>query len=79
MLRESLDCYASVENTCDIQAIHCRVYQRKQVINFQLDQWRKTSGPRVTSGPRRVLMWPAVSNKNNDYFKPRHLVCSGTV
>src|SRR6218665_369473 len=38
-------------------------------------QWCTTSGPRATSGPRRVVMWPAVSNKKRDYFyvKPRHL------
>src|SRR6218665_1272450 len=24
----------------------------------------KTSGPRATSGPRRVVMWPATSNRN---------------
>src|SRR6218665_3116563 len=37
-----------------------------------LQQWCTTSGPRATSGPRRVLVWPAVSNKKSDYFKPRH-------
>jgi len=30
MLRDSRDSCASVENTCDIQTIHCRVFQRKQ-------------------------------------------------
>src|SRR6218665_1989752 len=39
-----------------------------------LDQWCTTSGPRATSGPRRVLMWPAASIKKWDY-----LVYSGAV
>jgi len=37
MLREFLGSCSSAENTCDIQAIHCRVYQHKQIINFQSD------------------------------------------
>ena len=44
-----------------------------------LCQWCTTSGPRATSGLRRVLMWPTVSNKKSDYFKPRHLVYSNSV
>src|SRR6218665_4184201 len=32
-------------------------------------QWCTTSGPRATSGPRRVLMWPATSGKKIDYFR----------
>src|SRR6218665_3960156 len=44
-----------------------------------LEQWCTTSGPRATSGPRRVLVWPAVSNKKSEYFKSRHLVYNGTV
>jgi len=32
-----------------------------------------------TTGPRRVFVWPAVSNKKSDYFKPRHIVYSGAV
>src|SRR6218665_3168104 len=31
-------------------------------------QWCTTSCPRATSGPRRVLVWPAVSNKKKNYF-----------
>src|SRR6218665_1914816 len=34
-----------------------------------LVQWCTTSGPRATSGPRQVLMWPATSSKKSDYFR----------
>src|SRR6218665_1787869 len=47
--------------------------------SIPLNQWCTTSGPRATSGPRRVLVWPAVSNKKNEYFKSRRLVYNGTV
>src|SRR6218665_3549538 len=47
--------------------------------SLSLEQWCTTSGPRATSGPRRVLVWPAVSNKKSEYFKSRHLVYNGTV
>jgi|SRR6218665_950296 len=49
-----------------------------RTVLLPLDQWCTTSGPRATSGPRQVLMWPAVSNRKSDYFKPRYLVYSGT-
>src|SRR6218665_2767 len=42
--------------------------------NMGINQWCTTCGPRVTSGPRRVFMWPAVSNRKSDYFKPIHLI-----
>src|SRR6218665_3939484 len=32
-------------------------------------QWCTTSGPRATSGPRRVVMWPAMSNRKRRLFK----------
>ena len=28
-----------------------------------------TSGPRVTSGPQRVVIWPAMCNMNSNYFR----------
>src|SRR6218665_2336099 len=34
-----------------------------------LGQRCTTSGPRATSGPRRVLMWPATSSRKIDYFR----------
>src|SRR6218665_2689662 len=38
-------------------------------IQVRVSQWCTTSGPRATSGPRRVLMWPATPNKESDYFR----------
>src|SRR6218665_2527932 len=40
-----------------------------RVFCYPLGQWCTTSGPRATSGPRRVLMWPAKPNKKSDYFR----------
>src|SRR6218665_1029327 len=35
-----------------------------------LGQWCTTCGPRATSGPRLVLMWPATSSKKIDISEP---------
>src|SRR6218665_2500334 len=34
-----------------------------------LEQWCTTSGPQATSGPRRVLMWPATPSNKINYFR----------
>src|SRR6218665_4059463 len=44
-----------------------------------LTQWCTTSGPRATSGPRRVVKWPARPNRKSTIsdtaltLKPTHL------
>jgi len=39
--------------------------------NHGLLQWCTTSSPQATSGPRRVVKWPAVSSRKCDYFRIR--------
>src|SRR6218665_223966 len=34
-----------------------------------ISQWCKTASPRTISGPRRVVMWLAMSNRESDYFR----------
>src|SRR6218665_1657149 len=48
-----------------------RIRQRSIKADFTevgQEQGCTTPGRRATSGPRRVLMWPATSSKKSDYF-----------
>src|SRR6218665_2668071 len=49
-------------------------WQEFCMIAFALPQWCTTSGPRATSGPRRVVVWPAISNRKTT-ISDTALVC----
>src|SRR6218665_1238114 len=38
--------------------------------SYSLNQWCTTSGPRATSGPRRVLMWPRRPTRKTTISEP---------
>src|SRR6218665_874785 len=62
--------FAGVVTLTELTGSAIATYEANEAISSVklVAQWCTTPGPRATSGPRRVLVWPAVSNKESAYF-----------